>query len=98
MVSQWNSSGIFFQDMETPARSGSVLLALSPSLSLLLLHTPQVCSSDEKEFVDWAQVFAVVWLVVWTTVECGGRRGGRREREERKRCLETCGSVERSSL
>ena len=33
MVSQWNSSGIFFQNMETPAPSGSVLLALSPSLS-----------------------------------------------------------------
>ena len=40
MVSQWNSSGIFFQDMETPAPSGSVLLALSPSLSEG--HSPSV--------------------------------------------------------
>ena len=49
-----------------------------PSRRLSLKDTPQVCSSDEKEFVDWAQVFAVVWLVVWTTVERRGRRGGRR--------------------
>ena len=53
--------------MDTPTRFGSELFNSPPSVLPQSTGRPRVCSSDENELVDLAQVLGVRWPVAWTS-------------------------------